>query len=805
MEKEKVKKIAGTASEAAAWTVGGVLRLVLRIIFTVLMVFIITGLFFVCIFAYYVKTELNPKLKITLEDASMSLSSTVWYTDKNGVDRELQMLHSRVDRIWVDYENLPRGMEKAVVAIEDKRFYEHKGVDWYRTAGAVVQMFLSMSNEFGGSTITQQLIKNNTSNKADLVSRKILEIFQALELEKTYEKSEIIEWYLNTVFFGEGCYGVGTAAQTYFGKDVWDLSLAESASIVGITNNPSKYDPYIANTITDKDLGLTLTCREWNKYRQELILQQMYEQGYISYEEYKAAAAEELNFVRAENEVGTQTINSFYVEMVIDDVLKDLKEEYGYSDEAASQRLYYGGLQIYACVDPEIQAIVDDVYENTDALPKPYLASDQQLQSAMVIVDPYNGEIKAIGGAVGKKEVNDAWNYATDSVRQVGSSIKPLSVYGPALEYGLITQTTLVNDSPEIQLSGTNFYPRNDDGSYDYIINIRYALQRSKNTVAAQIVDKLGPQQSYEFMTQRLGFTTLVEADADYAPMALGALTRGLTVREMAQAYTSIPNEGVMNYARSYSKVLDSTGRLVLDNSQKTSVAFSPNTAANLCNLLENAANYGTGYGSGFPGMAVAGKTGTTGDNFDRYFAGFTPYYAAAVWTGYKIPSTMHFAQGAMYNNPYSNNPAVTIWHTVMQRVHEGLEYRSFPAPVVGEPTNIFGDLTAAYEEQEYLKEHPEEEDPEETEDPENPENPEGPENPGETGEPAETDSPPPTLPPVTTVPPVETLPPAESDVPPSGPPSTWAPGGPEEPGAAPEPAFPVGGDEPLPTWAPGT
>ncbi|MBR1659800.1 MAG: transglycosylase domain-containing protein, partial [Oscillospiraceae bacterium] len=661
MDKEKARKIVDTATEAADWTVGGALRLVARIIISVVMIFIITGLLFACIFAYYVKTELNSKLKITLEDASMDLSSTIWYTDSEGNDHELQMLSSNVKRIWVDYENLPKDkmMEHALVAIEDKRFYEHRGVDWYRTAGAVVQMFFSMANDFGGSTITQQLIKNNTENNADLVSRKLLEIFQALELEKTYEKNEIIEWYLNTVYFGEGCYGVYTAAQTYFGKDVWDLSLAECASIVGITNNPSKYDPFIANTITDKALGLTLTCREWNKYRQELVLQQMYEQGYITYTEYRSAVNEELNFVRPVNEVYTQDIESFYVEMVKRDVLADLKREFGYSDDLATRRLYRGGLQIYCCLDPRIQAIVDNFYENTDNLPKAYYASDQQLQSGMMIVDPYTGNIKAVAGAVGKKEVNAAWNYATDSKRQVGSSIKPLSAYGPAMEYGLITQNTLVNDSPNIRLSGTNWSTVNADRSYRGIVTIRTALQLSLNTVAAQLVDKLTPAESYSFMTQRLGFTSLVDSDADYAPMALGALTYGATVREMTQAYTSFVNEGVMTYARSYTKILDSDGNPVINNEPKKITAFSPNTAANMCDMLANAATYGTGAGAGFAGMAFAGKTGTTAEDNDRYFVGFTPYYVAAVWTGYDTPETMYF----------HGNPAVTIWHTIMEQV----------------------------------------------------------------------------------------------------------------------------------------
>jgi len=343
MDRKKVRKIADTAANVTAMGVGGVLRLALRIVLTVLMVFLISALLFAFIFAYYVKTELNPKLKVTLEDASLSLSSTVWYTDAAGKDIELQTLTSRENRIWVDYQNLPEGMEHALVSIEDHRFYDHKGVDWYRTAGAFAQMFLSMSNDFGGSTITQQLIKNNTQNDADLVSRKLLEIFQALELEKTYSKEEIIEWYLNTVYFGEGCYGVYTAAQTYFGKDVWNLSLAESASIIGITNNPSKYDPFIANIITDRDLGLTMTCREWNKYRQELILGEMYNYGYITHEEYLAAKKEELNFVRAENDPYVMEIYSFYVETLLDDVLRDLMAELDINEKTARDKLYYGG------------------------------------------------------------------------------------------------------------------------------------------------------------------------------------------------------------------------------------------------------------------------------------------------------------------------------------------------------------------------------------------------------------------------------------------------------------------------------
>lgn len=730
MNGKKVRKVIGATADATAMSIGSILRLALRVVLTVFLVLIITGLLFALIFSYYVKTELNPKLKVTLEDASLSLSSTIWYSDSEGNDKELVTLTSRENRIWVDYNQLPYGMEHALVSIEDHRFYDHKGVDWYRTAGAFAQMFLSMSNDFGGSTITQQLIKNNTQNDADLVSRKLLEIFQALELEKTYTKEEIIEWYLNTVYFGEGCYGVYTAAKTYFGKEVWDLTLAESASIIGITNNPSKYDPFIANTITDKDLGLTLTCREWNKYRQELILSQMYEYGYISHEDYVTAREEKLDFVRTENEPYKSEIYSFYVETLIDDLIRDLMEELDINEKTARDKLYYGGLQVYSCFDPAIQEIVDSVYQDVDNLPKPYYTSKQQLQSAMVLMDPYTGEVKAIAGAVGIKKVNDAWNYATDSKRQVGSSIKPLSVYGPALEYGLITQNTLVDDSPDIKLSGTRWYPYNSPNTYAHIITIREALKQSKNTVAAQIVDKLTPAESYKYLTEKLGFTSLVPFDSDYAPMAEGALTEGATVREMAQAYTSFVNAGTMTYARTYTKVLDSNGNIILDNSPKTIHSFSPNTAANICNMLENAVSGGgTGAGAYFTGVAVGGKTGTTSDNNDRYFVGFTPYYVAAVWTGYDYPETMYF---------YSN-PAVVIWKSVMQRVHEGLEYRSFPVPSIGSPTNIFGDLRDELNEQEEAKRPKPTEQPVETEEPiPSPEVSESPAE--ETDDPSETD-----------------------------------------------------------------
>ena len=686
-KREKAKsrgRAVGKAADAAAMTAGVIIRLAVRVVMTVLLIFITTSLLFACIFAFYVKTSLSTELDITLEDFAVSLSSTIWYTNSEGQSQELVTLNSTTNRVWVDYENIPEDMEHALVAIEDKRFYKHKGVDWYRTVGAFGTMFLTMRNDFGGSTLTQQLIKNLTGKDDVTVQRKLLEIFQALELEKTYTKEEIVEWYLNIVYFGQGCSGIQTAAQTYFGKDVWDLSLAECASIVGITNNPSKYDPFGAAMITDPATGKSYSNREWNKRRQETVLYEMYDQGYITYSEYTKAVNEELNFVRAENEGYTQNIYSYYEESVINDVLEDLMEQKNITIDAARLLLYNGGYQIYCCLDMDIQNIVDEVYENVDGLPRPYAAASQQLQSAIVIMNPYTGEIVAMRGGVGEKTINFGLNRATVSQRAPGSSIKPLSVFGPALEYGFITQTTLVNDAPAgvVRLSGTSWYPHNaNSGSYVGVTTVRRALALSLNTVSAQILDKISPAVSYDFLSSRLGFTSLVDADRDYAPLALGEFTNGVTVREMTQAYSAFVNDGVFIRSRTYTRVTDSNGTVILDNEPRTMRAFSSNTAANMCDMLKACVTEGIASSAYFPGMTVGGKTGTSGDNRDRYFCGITPYYVAACWTGYDIPEKMSF----------TGNPALEIWKRVMQPIHDGLEYRTFATPVIGQATNIFG------------------------------------------------------------------------------------------------------------------
>ena len=662
-KRPKPSSSAPRAAQAADATVS-VAGAVLRVLGTILLIVLVTGLLFLCIFAYYVKNCLSTDLDVQLSDFTVSLSSSILYEDSDGNWQNLTNLSSTENRVWIDYADIPKDMEHAAVAIEDKRFYKHKGVDWYRTTGAFINMFLSMKNDFGGSTITQQLIKNLTKQDDITVQRKLLEIFQALEFEK------IMEWYLNIVYFGEGCNGVYTAAETYFGKEPKDLTLAECASIIGITNNPSKYDPFIS--------------RENNKARQETILKQMYEQGYINKEQYDEAVAQELVFVRSESDDATQTIYSYYAEAVINDVLNDLVEQKGVSRDTARTLLYSGGYQVYSCYDPSIQQAIDDVYTDLDNMPQRPSASGQQFESAIVIMDPYTGEIKGMSGGTGKKTINFGTNRATQSKRPPGSSIKPIATYGPAMELGLITQYTQVNDAPDIKLSGTSWYPKNSGGGNSGVITIREALQRSLNTVSAQILDKLTPRASYEFLKDKLGVTSLAESDCDYAPLALGQLTNGITVREMTQAYSAFVNDGVFTYGRTYSYVKDSSGEVVLENPARTIVSFKANTAWNMADMLCNAVNSGTGSEARLSGMPVGGKTGTTTNNCDRWFVGFTPYYVAAVWTGYDMPEYMNF----------SGNPAAQIWKLVMESIHKDLPTKSFPTPTIGSPTGIFGNFS---------------------------------------------------------------------------------------------------------------
>ena len=656
-KKYKAKKFAKTGVR----TVSGAIVLLLKIIGTIILIGVTTGLIFACIFTVYINTNLTKALDISLDENAQKESSIIFYKDTATNEyKKLVTIQSEEYRKWVAYKDIPKYAEHALVAIEDQRFYKHDGVDWYRTSAAFVNMFLSMKDNFGGSTITQQLIKTLTGENEVTVQRKLLEIFRALQFEKDYTEEEIVEWYLNVVTFGGNCYGLGAAADYYFGKDVKDLTLAECASIIGITNNPSLYNPYISKE-----------TRENNKERQELILAKMLEQGYIDEDEMEEAKSQKLVFQKGENNSNDNVIYTWFEEAVIEDVIADLMELKDISKRAATDLLLGSGYRIYCTLNADLQAKVDSIYQDLSQIPE-VGGSSQQIRSSIVLADPYTGEILALEGDVGKKTANRLFNMATQSRRPPGSSIKPLSVYAPGIEFNAITPETRFEDTADVRLSGTTWMPKNDDFKYSGVINIRTAVINSKNTIAAQVVDKLTPAKSYDFMLNTLGVKLNV-FDNDYAPMALGQLTDGITVREMASAYTMFDNRGVVNHLITYTKILASDNEtVVIDNKPETSIAIRETTAYWVTSMLRDAVNSGTGVGANLGKlMPVAGKTGTTSDNKDRWFAGYTPYYVAVVWTGFEIPATMKVGF----------NPAARLWKNVMTIVHEGLEWKDFEKP----------------------------------------------------------------------------------------------------------------------------
>ncbi len=640
------------------------IKLVVRTVGFLLLILITTVAMLACIFVFYIKTNLlTTDLGVTFEEISLNQTSIIYaMNNETGEYEELVSLQSTEGtRYWVDYGDIPLDLEHALVAIEDQRFYQHHGVDWFRTSGAFVNMFLGMKDTFGGSTITQQLIKNTKTEDEDSDSQrtvrvKLEEIFRALEVEKKYEKWEIITWYLNVVYFGHGNQGIGAAAKYYFDKDVQDLTLAEMCSIVGITNNPSMYSPRLHP--------------EANKERQELILDKMYEQGYITEAERDAAKAEELNFAfKRENSDAVNTIYTWFEETVIDDVEEYFMESREISSKTAETLLLNGGFQIYTTIDLDIQAKVDSIYENMEEIPETY-GSSQQLQSSMVIIDPYTGNIVALAGAVGTKNANLLFNYATDAKRPPGSSIKPIAVYAPAINMGLVTPDTYLEDSPLMQINGRD-WPYNDGRTYSYsLMTVRQGVIQSKNTISARTLDLVTPAASYSFLTNTLQLD-LEPSDEDYAPLALGQLTYGLTTRDMAQSYCMFVNGGMFIESRTFTEIRDTDGNLVYLNVPETHVAIEESTAYWVTSMLQDAATSGTGSAANLGTMPTAGKTGTSGSTTDKWFVGYTPYYVAACWCGYNIPETIHISNG-------NSNPSITLWRKVMSLVHQNLEYKEF-------------------------------------------------------------------------------------------------------------------------------
>ena len=676
-----------------------------RVIGTILLVFVLTAAIFAGIFSAYINSSMRGRVEVYLDEFETKVSTELYYQEPSS--GEWTMYHTLFldseNRIWADLEQIPKDLQKAVVAIEDKRFYTHKGVDWHGTARAIFSTIFGGSVQ-GGSTITQQLVKNVTGDNQNTVKRKVMEIYRAQELEKRYEKDEILEAYLNEVYFGYSCYGVVTASLKYFNKDVSELSLAECASLIAITNNPSLYDPL------QTDWGL-----ENNRTRQLLVLGAMLEQEKIDQAAYDAAKEENVVFSNGytilggrvdvdtdkkddtdtdggdeqpEDETETATSSqSYFTDAVIEDVAAALVEKYGLTDstnpvtgkvttafDQGVNMVYGKGYKIYTTQNPDYQKIAEEVCTDTSNLPytSTYTNSygekeTEQLQVGMTIVDPYTGYVVAMVGGAGVKQYDRGWNWAT-SARQCGSAIKPISVYAPALDDGTINGASTIDDYPVMVLNGS-VYPKNANGRYKGLTPLHTAIARSTNTCAVRVVQEYGTSRSYDFMTNKLGFTTLTSQDAQQVGnMGLGGLDRGVTTEEMAAAFAAFANEGIYTAPRTFVRVEDADGNVILENEAKASVAMKDTTAALMNSLLQEVINGGTGYEGRISGMHVAGKTGTTNNDQDRYFVGYTPYYSCAVWVGY-VHNQRIVASG---------NPAASMWQKVMSRIHADLPDKDF-------------------------------------------------------------------------------------------------------------------------------
>ncbi len=623
---------------------------------------IVVGYVFVNIIAV---TNGDPVVNLESAKNNQNQTSFLYANDADGKQIELLRLHGTENRIWVDFEEIPQNMRDAFIALEDKRFNDHHGVDWKRT---IAVMIVPEYDGQGGSTITQQLVKNVTGNKDVTFVRKYKEILTALNLEKNYDKDQILEAYLNTLYLGQGCYGVETASEKYFGKEVGELNYAECAVIAAITQKPYSLDP-IKNP-------------ELNRERQLYCLNEMLVQGKITQEQYDEAVAYDLTFTTDDDYVpsaeeierqknkkeatNNNEVQSFYVDFVISDVIDNLQKELGCSYREATNMIYGGGLRIYTAVDLEVQKKLENVYVNkTNWL-------DKKAQSSMTIMD-YNGRVVAIVGQAGEKEGNRVLNRAADSPRPPGSTIKPLSSYTPAIETGEITWSTYIRDSA-ITWNGEK-WPKNYNGSHGSGSNttVQVALAKSLNTVPARIcVDMLGTETAYDYVKNKFHISTAVDGeDNNPAPLVVGSMHVGITSLEMTAAYAAFGNGGYYYEPYSYYYVENSVGEVILDNrNNKGEQIISSATADVMRHMMETVttSSYGTGYSYKVRGFDNYAKTGTTDNNNDKWMVGGTPYYIAAVWYGYDIPKSINT----------SGNPAGTIYKTVMDKIHEGLADKEF-------------------------------------------------------------------------------------------------------------------------------
>lgn len=645
-----------------------------KAIVALFLVGVITGSIVVTALTVYVMKATETDSDISLEkDAVMTSGITTIYGQQNGEWIALAKMSGGTKRIWCDITDVPPHVKNAFVAIEDKRFYEHEGVDFKRTFLAFANMILHFwdSNQ-GGSTITQQLVKNLTNDDKQTPTRKVREIFRAMSLERTYSKDQILQAYLNVIQLGGGngdYLGLATGARLYFNKDVSELTLAEGASLAAITKSPKRYNP-IENP-------------ENNLQRRNLVLDNMLDQGMITEQEHAEAISTpvEVNRGKVTGTLDDKDYQSYFVDNVINEVIAGLSEKYGWDSAYAETKLKSGGYEIYTTIDVDLQNKLEEQFQDLSN----FRANEQDddLLAAMVIYD-HEGEMKAVVGNRGEKPPGDrvVRNNATQAERQPGSAIKPLASYAMAIDQNMYDYSNIVSDEEtSYKIAGQpDWTPKNYTRKYYGNVTIKYALQHSLNTIPAKIVNQLGPQTSYDFLTQKLGITTLDPAgDPNMSPMSVGALTKGVHLNELTNAYQIFTNGGHFVKSHSYTKVLNASGDEVLAPDTTSTQVISEESSSIMNRLLRQVVmNGGTGAKANLDslGIELIAKTGTTDDNKDFMFIGATPYYISGLWVGYDNPKNMR--DNTVIPKKYQPYDSGVIWKNIMGDLYQGMEPKEF-------------------------------------------------------------------------------------------------------------------------------
>ena len=595
--------------------------------------------------------------KMLAKDMLLNKHSIVVDTDGNNI----ATLGEEKDKRVVSYNDMPKNLVNAYVSIEDERFFKHHGVDLKRTASAIFSyVFHFGSSSYGGSTITQQLVKNFTGDSTDSITRKIKEWWKAWQLETAVSKEGILEGYLNVIYVGPNVYGVGGGANYYFNKSVSDLSLAECAYLAGINNSPNSYNPFNNSDNNEKI-----------KNRTKTVLSKMKELGYISQDQYNEASNQVdagLNFNKG-SFVDSGNVYSYHTDALIPEVIEDISKKYNISETFAKNYIELAGLTIKSTQNSSIQKQTEIEFEKSRYRIASKLGNDSS-QAAMVIIDHKTGNVVACCGGLGTKTQSRIYNRATQSTRQTGSSSKPIAILAPAIKKRKITGATMFND---VEHDFENGYHPVDYSKPLGKITVRRAVESSQNIPFVEIMEKIGPSTSIRYL-KKMGITTLTKKDKGL-PLSLGGLDKGISPLEMAGAYSTIANDGKYIEPTFYTKAEKQNGTTAVKTKQKKRRVFSKEVAYILKELLKQPVEgiNGTATYCKITGVDVAAKTGTTDENYDRWLCGFTPYYTAVTWYGYDKNETVEFNK---------RNPAGLIWANVMARIHAGLKNAEFEKPI---------------------------------------------------------------------------------------------------------------------------